>query len=73
MEPTDAGTEQDRGGLFPDIDKVSKDWQVILADQSTQWQAKIDHLTALIESLIGEIRALRGVTVTIDRTTPPNA
>lgn len=60
--------EEIRGGIFlPNFDEISDEWKAVLADQSAQWQAKVDRLSGLIEELLTEIRALRGVTVTIDR------
>jgi len=64
------------GFLIPDFDDISKEWQskidaalAVLAAESAAWQAKVDNLTLLLEGLLSELRAIQGVTVTINRAT----
>jgi hypothetical protein len=61
-----------REGIFPDIDKVSQDWQKVVATLSAQWQTNFDQLTAKVQELLDEIKSLQGVTVNVVRT-PPSA
>jgi hypothetical protein len=64
MEPE----EQLRGGIFlPNLEKLSDQWRKELEEQSAIWQGKLDELIQVIDELLGEVRSLRGVTVTIDR------
>jgi hypothetical protein len=64
MEPE----EQLRGGIFlPNLEKMSEQWRKELEEQSAIWQGKFDELIQVVDELLGEIKALRGVTITIDR------
>lgn len=58
-----------QGIFFPNIDKLSDQWRKLLTEESVTWGAKLDRLNENVEALLEEIRALRGVTVTINRET----